>query len=211
VAGRRWIFVCAPVLALAPVGCKSVAASLLLLFPGLGERRPAEFDLVGKRVAVVVTSSNDIAMRDPGLLLTIEEKLSDHLAERADEIDLVALDAVRDYRLAHQRDWGPGFLGRVGRHFRADVVLEIRLDRWRMHQGTHGRHVFQGSGDGLCQVHQSRSGSVVWQESFTLRYPTNTVRLVEDIDEKGFRRDMIDRLVQMLGPQFYEHKPDSIF
>lgn len=203
-----------PALTIGLAGCEGSAASLLLLFPELGAKEDGTFTLVERRVVLLVSSSNDIALNEPDVLFSVEEKVAELLHEHVEDIDLVPLEAVRDYRLAHQHQWGTGFMAQVGNHFRAQAVVEIRFERWQIHQGPHGRHVYQGRTDGICRTLQSRGKGTLNEddaEDFTIRYPTNTVRLVDDVDRKRFRRDMIDHVVAELGPKFYRHKSSTIF
>lgn len=181
-------------------GCVGLAAHLLYMING----RPikAAFPgMEGKRVAVVCIS-NSSAMGPGTEARLVAQSITLLLNKEVPDIELVHPDEVANWM--DNNDWDQVDYREIGRGVRADLLLAVELDRFRLYEGS---TIFRGRADLRAMVlDMKKDGLVVFErESQDYSFPSAGGHHTTDSTESKFRRAFIRQLARHVARNFYDY------
>jgi len=182
-------------------GCLGMAAQLLYVIKG--DKVEAEFEgLEGKRVAVVCLSNT--SGFDPGSASsTLAQYVELNLRKNVKKIQVVRQQEVANW--VDNNDWDRLDYRDIGRGVRADMVVAIDLDNFRLHEDA---TLFKGRTNWTVTVYDmSKSGEAVFRRSErNFQFPVNGGQHVSETTEENFQRKFLLILAEDVAKHFYAYE-----
>lgn len=182
-------------------GCIGMAAQLLYVIKG--DKVPAEFEgLEGKKVAVVSVSNT--SGFDPGSAASsLAQYIEFNLRKNVKKINLVRQQEVANW--VDNNDWDRLDYRDIGRGVRADMVVAIDLDNFRLHEDA---TLYKGRTNWTVTVYDmSKSGDPVFRRSEkNFQFPVNGGQHVSETTEDAFQRKFLLILAEDIAKHFYAYE-----
>lgn len=182
-------------------GCIGVAAQLLYVIKG--DKVEAEFEgLEGKRVAVVCLSNT--SGFDPGSASsTLAQYVELNLRKNVKKIQMIRQQEIANW--VDNNDWDRLDYRDIGRGVRADMVVAIDLDNFRLHEDA---TLFKGRTNWTVTVYDmSKSGEAVFRRSErNFQFPVNGGQHVSETTEDNFQRKFLLILAEDVAKHFYAYE-----
>lgn len=202
---------CGVLLAIASLGMPSagcVGATAQLLYIIRGNQVPAEFDgLQGKRVAVVCVAST--SSYDPGAAASVLAQLVEsHLRQNVKDIKVVRQQDVANW--IDNNDWDQTNYLEVGKAVKAELVVGIDLDGYRLHEDA---TMFKGRANVTVTVYDmSKGGDSVFRRTMpNFSFPLNGGQHVSETTDAQFQRKFLLVLSQDVAKHFYPYEFNDEF
>ncbi|MFM8251239.1 MAG: hypothetical protein ACKOBW_06560 [Planctomycetota bacterium] len=205
---RRPVLVTASLLLLLMVpaasGCIGLASQLLYVIKG--DKVAAEFDgLAGKRVAVVCVANS--SNYDPGSASSkLAQMVEIILKKEVPRISLIRQDRVVDW--IDNNDWDQMDYRDVGRGLKAEMVVGIDLDGYRLHEDA---TMYRGKANVVITVFDVKANETVYKRHLTgYSFPSNGGKHVSETTEAQFQSVFLTELAIDIAKTFhaYEFKND---
>jgi len=182
-------------------GCQWIVNFIAVAMPD--PEVPARYDLEDRRIVLLCTPTERIEAGYSNELTYLVSELNRQLSEKVDGIQIVPPDRVADYRTSH-----PAFdsLSRleIGRHFKADRLVELELEQLTMHRG--GEWLLQGVAIGTVRVANIQNGGKVeFDERIEFTHPKRQPYMADDTTARKFVRIYVQKLSARVAMLFYEH------
>ena len=206
----RWTF-----LALGAVMLSTGAGCAVLPMVGWlitdGKDVPPEYTenggLKGKKVAVVCRATGTSSFRHAHVPAKLAEAVAKLLKTNVDDIKIVDPRKVADWTDNNQNQ--P--YTEIGEALKADVVVGIELDDFRLQKG---QTLYHGEAQVTLRVYDLKSdepGEVTWTQTIPqMQYPT-----IGPVPANGnlgqFRREFISVLAGQIARKFYAHESNQTF
>lgn len=182
-------------------GCVGIAAQLLYVIKG--EKIDAEFEgLEGKRVAVVCVSSS--SGFDPGSAAsTLAQFVEGLLRKNVKDIKLVRQQEIADW--IDNNDWDRLDYRDIGRGVRAEMIVAIDLDGFRLHEDA---TLYKGRTNWTVTVYDmQQAGEAVFRRSErNFQFPVNGGQHVSETSEDRFQQKFLLILAQDISKHFYAYE-----
>jgi hypothetical protein len=182
-------------------GCVGVAAQLLYVIKG--DKVEAEFEgLEGKKVAVVCLSNT--SGFDPGSASsTLAQYVELNLRKNVKKIQMIRQQEIANW--VDNNDWDRLDYRDIGRGVRADMVVAIDLDNFRLHEDA---TLFKGRTNWTVTVYDmSKSGEAVFRRSErNFQFPVNGGQHVSETTEDNFQRKFLLILAEDVAKHFYAYE-----
>ena len=182
-------------------GCIGLASHLLYVIKG--EKVPAEFEgLEGKRVAVVCMSGS--LGSDPGsATATLARLVEVQLKRNVPKIELVRQQDIANW--IDNNDWDRLSYRDIGRGVRADIVLAIELDGYRLHED---QTMYKGRTKWAVTVYDMRQGGEVLfsKKEPNFEFPINGGQHVSETTEEAFQKLFLTVLSHEVSKWFYAYE-----
>lgn len=198
----RAVMACVMLLTLGSnAGCIGMAAQLLYVIKG--DKVDAEFTgLEGKKVAVVCLSNT--TGFDPGSAAsTLAQYVELNLRKNVKKISLVRHQEVANW--VDNNDWDRLDYRDIGRGVRADMVVAIDIDNFRLHEDA---TLYKGRTNWTVTVYDmSKSGEAVFRRSErNFQFPVNGGQHVSETTEENFQRKFLLILAEDIAKHFYAYE-----
>lgn len=202
--GRLWMLLMLLASIIAPSGCTGALATAVWVLKG--PNVDAEFDgLRGKRVAVVCRPLVSLTYRDSGVAKDIARQMNSLLQKNVYKIEMIDQRKIDEWIDEHSWDE----YTEIGEALRADMVVGIDLERFRIFQG---QTVYQGKANVVLKVYDCQSGELVFERRLPeVIYPPNSPRSTGSQQESDFRREYVSVLADQIARHFYPHDPHADF
>jgi hypothetical protein len=162
----------------------------------------AEYDLEGKRVAVVCVSESSAF--GPGTdSLHLARRVGTTLSERVEDIDVVPPDEIADW--VDRNDWDEMDFAEIGRGVDADMVIGIELSGLKLYEG---QTLYKGRANlAVRALDMSEGGKVVFRRKLPeVAFPANGAYPTTDTSESKFRIAFVRVLADRAAAYFYDHE-----
>ena len=185
-------------------GC--IGAMAQLLYVVKGHKSPAVFDgMEGKRVAVVVVS--DASAYGPDTLaFSVTKIVSMDLQNNVKDIAVITPEAIEEW--IDTNDWDQTNFTDLGRGVGADLVLEIEVGSYTIHDG---KTLYKGQSELSVSVHEMESGNTLFaQGPDAYVFPTNGRPAIQTTPRQ-FEQMYLSKLTTRVSRLFYPHdRLDSV-
>ena len=159
---------------------------------------PAEYEgLKKQRVVVIVEDVGGLGYQDAAVPTDLARIVSSHLRKRVKKIDLVSQDEVNDWI-----DSNDVHLKDLGKHMKADKVVSIQLNHFRLNKGP---NLYQGQAEVTVQILDVETGDIDDLEPLEALYPRHS-GIPLDQSEPTFRRRFVNILAKQISRRFYAHE-----
>lgn len=197
---RIGVVICGAALTVAATGCKLTLMQLGLLSGG-GVVPPEYTGLEGKRVAVICVSGNSsygIGIESELLARGVASVLKEHVKE----IELIRHDEVADW--IDQNGWDEVDYRDVGRGVKADKIVAIDLENFRLHEG---QTLYSGRANVAVRVlDMTKDGDEVFRRNLPeIKFPANGAYHATETTEAAFRKAFLQTIAEQVGHYFYEY------
>ena len=185
-------------------GC--IGAMAQLLYVVKGHKSPAVFDgMEGKRVAVVVVS--DASAYGPDTLaFSVTKIVSMDLQNNVKDIAVITPEAIEEW--IDTNDWDQTNFTDLGRGVGADLVLEIGVGSYTIHDG---KTLYKGQSELSVSVHEMESGNTLFSQGpDAYVFPTNGRPAIQTTPRQ-FEQMYLSKLTTRVSRLFYPHdRLDSV-
>ncbi len=199
----RWLIVALLVTTLLPsTGCGRVLATMVYAWNG-GNTEPADFaGLESKRVVVLCRPPSSLGFRHPHVDRQLARLVSDLLAERVGDIEVVDHKQVDHWADAGDAD----DFRDLAKSVDAEMVVHIELEDFDLNKGS---TLYQGRSEVNISVYDMENdGKKVWEESLgEIIFPATGGIPTAEKSPKQFRKQYLAVLSQRIARHFYEHDP----
>ena len=192
---------CLLLLCVSLLACSSGCAVLYQLAYGEGHTIEAEFDgLEGQRVAVVCVV-NPSTYGDGSTAAQISDNVSQILQQNVPNIDVVNQDEVSDW--LDTNDWDESDFEEIGRGVKADMLVAIDIDSFRLHEST---TLYKGRAQVTTTVYDIAKGKTAFRTTdHEYTFPTTHPVHVTATDAGAFHRKFIYLLSEHIAKNFYDY------
>jgi len=190
-------------------GCNLISLPVVLFAPDPTKKVPAEFaHLKGKRVLILVWAEQATLYEYPHVQLETATHIRYYLKEKFKDIDIVSPTDVDRYMKGHP-EWATEHPARLGRHFKADLVMMIELMEFGTREpGSPG--LFRGRARARVTVYDLTSGeeqpkgiALKPAEAF---YPADRPIGVLRADDRTIRAETYKEFGRVVAEKFYDHE-----
>lgn len=188
-------------LACTSTGCVGVAAQLLYVIKG--DKVPAEFQgLEGKRVAVVCLS-NTSGFDPTSASSALAQYIEANLRKNVKKINVIRQQEVAKW--VDNNDWDRLDYRDIGRGVRADMVIAIDLEGFRIHEDA---TLYKGRTNWTATVYDmSKSGEAVFRRNErNFQFPVNGGQHVSETTEDAFQRKFLLIVAEDIARHFYAYE-----
>jgi len=201
------------------LGC-GPANLAMFIAPFMDNNLPPDYKLVTSSkevtVAVMATFSQQEDRRE---LLTADSELAEqvalHLQLRAkankEKVKIVPVSQVRNYleRPGKRNTVSPLD---VGKHFKADYVLELEVNSLSLYKKLSHNQFYLGNAElevSLYDMHKDEGEHKVYNKPYRCEYPGSGPRDVGDCSQSQFRSLFLTKLAREISKLFIAYPPDE--
>jgi hypothetical protein len=192
------------VLLTSSAGCSNVAFTLAYLIKGTDV--PGECQaLREKKVVVVCRPLASLQYRNARVDQDLAEQVGLLLAKNVPKIKVVDHRKVAEWM--DENSWEEYL--EVGKALRADMVLGIDLEDFRLYEG---QTLFKGRAQVEVRLYDCKTRDVVFRKRLPPSvYPPNGMIPTSERQEGEFRQEYVRILADQIGRHFYAHDPYADF
>jgi hypothetical protein len=204
----------------ASLGCNPLNLTYFLMPP---QKNPPAFDLTAEKknpkIAIVVshgTSNNfttELWNADKELADRVTDMLKKQFKENRQKVEIIPVFKITDYRASHP-DWdleGPVILGK---HFEADYVITMEINRLTLYEKGYQPPHYRGNAEinvSVTDVHGEPRQGPVFKKNFLATYPRTHPIPADERSVGAFRSLFIDSMANDLCPYFAAYTTDRKF
>jgi hypothetical protein len=202
---KRSLIVALAVLAVtAATGCATIVGLYAVLQPFGPPMVEARFPLAGKRVVLLVSPTQQLLWSHPDDMTRLAAELWREMDQNVEEIRLVELALVRDLQ-DRREDFDSMTRADVGKHFKADYVLEIEVTEYTLMKSDVDM-ILRGHIFGAIRVADvADRGKVAFTDLLDHTYPKGQPELLGETELATFTRRFLKRVGKQIAWRFHDH------
>jgi hypothetical protein len=169
----------------------------------------------GKDVKLVILTAHagplptspQLMRADWDLSWRLTQLLEERYRENKDRVTIVSPTQLKNYQNSH-----PGWRSlppqEIGKHFKADYVLNLEINTIRLADRLNEKFLYQGFADitvTVTDVHKPVGEGEVFSFPYAVEYPKSTPLEVTEMGRQQFQAKLIDRIARDLVLFFAAH------
>lgn len=209
VGNRRWMLGAILLGASMGTGCNLISLPFVLFAPEPTKKVSAEFThLKGKRVLILVWAEQATLYEYQHVQVEIASHVRYYLKEKFKDLKVVAPSEVDRYMKRHP-DWATEHPGRVGAHFKADLVIMLELMEFTTREPD-SPSLFRGRARARVTMYDL-TGEDEMPKGVALKpaeavYPPDRPIGVLRADDRIIRAETYKEFGRAVARKFYEHE-----
>jgi hypothetical protein len=220
--GWRWFLVLFGGLSWLSLGCSPQSLSMFLMPFGDNKTEPDGYKLFAekdKELTVVVLSNfkesqfqEDIRKADTELADQVSMYLRKRCEENKHKLKLISQAQVRSYQLKQlaKDDLDPV---EMGKHFKADFVLQLEIDSLRIYEPRSYPKMFRAASQIDVKLYKIKGkeddGYVVLDKPYNAEFPKEPIN-AEGGNPAQFRRMFLDKAGREISRMFIAYPPEEM-
>jgi hypothetical protein len=165
-----------------------------------------------KEVKVVILAAMGLETRpelvgiDRDLTRALAHILSEGFKTNKDKVTIVANSRVEKYKDSHP-DWQSMPAAEIGRHFKADYVIELEIEEIALYEKSSANMLFKGKAAIAVKVIDvNRSDdNLRYEHEYRCEYPRGGPNYADDNDVAQFRQRFLSHVAKGLAWKFMAH------
>ncbi len=191
-------------------GCNIISVPFVLFSPDPTKKVAAEFaQIKGKRVCILVWAEQATLYEYPRVQLESADHIRYFLKEKfGKDVDIVSPTEVDRYMQSHP-DWATEHPARLGRHFKADLVMMVELMEFSTREpGSPG--LFRGRVRARVTMYELTKGEDqprgIALKPAEVAYPPDKPVGVLRADDRTIRAETYKEFGRIVAEKFYDHE-----
>lgn len=206
------------------IGCNPLTMASFFLLPWLNDKLPPECPLASKdkdkEVAVVLLTSfanletrPEFQLADNDLNQRLAQQLRKRFEENKEKVTIIPPPRVKGYLATHS-DRGPLDRYDLGKHFKADYVVDLEINSIGLFVPGSAQRLVLGTADitvTVLDVNQPRGEGTIFETVYRTEYPDSGPQDAGNGGAGQFRGLFLDRMAKDLTRYFASYPMDEKF